>query len=283
MNEQMNVKTYIRDISKYNRISPEEEKALGRRIKKGDKKALEELITANLGLVVHVANKYRNKGISYEDLISDGNVGLTVAASKWKSGRNVRFSTYAYFWIKRQILHALNSQSTLIRTPTNLSSVANSFKNKLRSLENENGKLSEQDIRKVFGEKYKGHPLETLLLKTNTMYCDLTLVNSDGETFPRYEHRLSTESPLREIENADGKRKLKTKVRKILEKSHYGTVLASLFGLKDGVAHSGRALAKRYGVSVQTVHNWKLEAYDKIKAYHTEEEFYDYYEFYPKY
>jgi RNA polymerase primary sigma factor len=273
-----NIKLYLRDISRFSRISHEEEKSLGKKIERGDKKAIEDLVTANLGLVVHVASKYQNKGISYEDLISDGNVGLMKAATKWRYKRKIRFSTYAYFWIKRQIIYALNSNSTLIRTPANLSGVANSFKNKLKSIENEKGRLTEQDIHKMFGKKYKGHPLESILLKTNTMYCDITIANVDGsgESFPRYDHGLCTESPLREIENSDGEKKLKTKVRKILEKSHYGTVLASLFGLKDGVAYSGRALAKKYGVSVQTVHNWKLEAYDKIRAYHKEEEFHDY-------
>lgn len=277
MNNTVDMKSYLRDISKYQRISPAEEKRLGRQIKNGDKGAFEKLINSNLGLVIHLANRYANKGIDYDDLVSEGNLGLTVAASKWSPSKKVRFSTYAYFWIKRQMLYTLNTSLGQVRTPTNLAQIANSFHGRIKKLENEGvGKLTEQEIKIKFGSKYKNHPINSILSRINTTYCALVISGNDGSTFERSDRCLRTESFERELENVDGSAKLKKKIQDILDKTRYGGTVSSMFGLKDGIPHSGRAIARKNRVSVQTVHNWKKETFKKFKKHHKEKEFRDY-------
>jgi DNA-directed RNA polymerase sigma subunit (sigma70/sigma32) len=87
---------------------------------------------------------------------------------------------------------------------------------------------------------------------------------------------LRTDSFEHALENEDGKAKLKDRVRQILKNIRHGNVVTSMFGLNDNAPHSGRNIAKNRRVSVQTIHNWKLEAYKKVKSNYDEEEFYDY-------
>ena len=277
MQEYLNVKPYLRDIAKYERITKKEEIELGKKIAGGDKQALEKLITSNLGLVIHIADRYVNKGISYEDLISEGNVGLTVAASRWNYKKNTKFNTYAYFWIKRHMLYALNSTLGQVRTPTNLASIANSFHGLLKSLEIKgSGKLSEQQIRKKFGKRYKNHPIDAILHKINTVYCDLNVPTSDGGNFERTCGPLRTESFLRELENRDGNEKLKTKILDIVSKIQHGDSIIELFGLGGTNQRGSRYIATKNGVSFQAVSGWRKKAFKRFRKYHKEKEFQDY-------
>ncbi len=96
---------YFEDVKKYNkRLTQDEEIELAYKIQEGDKNALEKLIKHNLRFVINVAKKYRcNTDVSFADLISEGNIGLIKAAQKYDPSRNVRFSSYAVWWIKASI------------------------------------------------------------------------------------------------------------------------------------------------------------------------------------
>ncbi len=109
---------YLKDISVIPRISPDREKELGRQIQgKGDPEALTELVEANLRFVVSFAKTYRGAGLSFEDLINEGNVGLIEAAKRFDAGRGVKFITYAVWWIRQAIIQALSEQSGTFRIP----------------------------------------------------------------------------------------------------------------------------------------------------------------------
>ncbi len=110
---------YLKDINRYPLLSPEEEKECIALSQKGDAKARERLINSNLRFVVKIAKKYRNKGIPFGDLISEGNIGLTIAADRFDSSKNVRFISYAVWWIKQTILKAIAEKSRLIHLPIN--------------------------------------------------------------------------------------------------------------------------------------------------------------------
>ena len=111
------LKKYLQEISKLPRITADEEKVLGAKIHKGDKRALEKLVEANLRFVVSFAKKYRGCGLSFLDLINEGNIGLIEAAKRFDPGKNVKFITYAVWWVRQSIIHALSDQSGAFRLP----------------------------------------------------------------------------------------------------------------------------------------------------------------------
>jgi len=110
---------YLRDICKYEMVSPEEETELAQRIQAGDEQAVTRLVEANLRFVVSVAKQYQNRGLELSDLINEGNLGLMKAARKYDPTRGFKFISYAVWWIRQQILQALSEQGRTIRLPLN--------------------------------------------------------------------------------------------------------------------------------------------------------------------
>jgi RNA polymerase primary sigma factor len=111
------LRAYFDQIKKARLLTFEEELALSRRIRRGDEAARQQLITANLRLVVRIAKKYMTPDVSLLDLIQEGNLGLIKAASKYDYHKQVRFSTYASWWIKQAIVRALSNKRRVIRLP----------------------------------------------------------------------------------------------------------------------------------------------------------------------
>jgi RNA polymerase primary sigma factor len=112
---------YLAEIGAAPLLTPAQEVSLGRRAQAGERAAVHALVQHNLRLVVSVAKKYQNLGMSLLDLIQEGSVGLMRAAEKFDPARGFRFSTYATWWIRQAILRALNEQSRLVRLPEYLS------------------------------------------------------------------------------------------------------------------------------------------------------------------
>ena len=98
---------YLHEINKTPLLKREEEQALARRIRKGDKEALDQLVKANLRFVVSIAKQYANQGLSLEDLINDGNLGLIKAAHRFDEKRGYKFISYAVWWIRQAMLQSL--------------------------------------------------------------------------------------------------------------------------------------------------------------------------------
>jgi len=111
------LKKYLQEISRLDRITPDEEKVLGDLIQNGDKAALQKLVEANLRFVVSFAKKYRGCGLSFLDLINEGNIGLIEAAKRFNPKKNVKFITYAVWWVRQAIVHALSDHSGAFRLP----------------------------------------------------------------------------------------------------------------------------------------------------------------------
>lgn len=128
---------YLHDIGKVELITAEEEVELARKIKEGDRAALEKLTTANLRFVVSVAKQYQNQGLSLPDLINEGNLGLIKAAQRFDETRGFKFISYAVWWIRQSILQALAEQSRIVRLPLNKIGTINKINKAYAYLEQE--------------------------------------------------------------------------------------------------------------------------------------------------
>ncbi|MDD7251723.1 MAG: RNA polymerase sigma factor RpoD/SigA [Prevotellaceae bacterium] len=133
---------YLVEIGREELITTDEEVELAQKIHKGDKRALDKLVKANLRFVVSVAKQYQNQGLSLNDLINEGNLGLIKAANKFDETRGFKFISYAVWWIRQSILQAISEQSRIVRMPLNQVG----FQSKLSK------------ARTSFEQKYERHP-----------------------------------------------------------------------------------------------------------------------------
>jgi len=122
---------YFRDINRYQVLTEQQERELVARVKHNEENAINELITANLRFVVSVARRYRGRGLSYLELINEGNVGLLKAAKRFDMDMNVKFISYAVWWIRQSIQKALFEQAGTVRIPPNKIALINKFKQAL--------------------------------------------------------------------------------------------------------------------------------------------------------
>lgn len=117
--ESKSLDQYLQEIGKVDLITADDEIELAKRIKQGDKLALETLVRANLRFVVSVAKQFQNQGLSLGDLINEGNLGLIKAAKRFDETRGFKFISYAVWWIRQSIMQAIAEQSRIVRLPLN--------------------------------------------------------------------------------------------------------------------------------------------------------------------
>ena len=149
---------YLHEINKTPLLTREQEQTLARRIRKGDKDALDRLVKANLRFVVSIAKQYSNQGLPLEDLINDGNLGLIKAAHRFDEKRGYKFISYAVWWIRQEMLQSLAEHSRIVRLPLNRAGTLYRIGKASRQLDQELGrapnareiakklKLSEEEV-----------------------------------------------------------------------------------------------------------------------------------------
>lgn len=131
---------YLKDIAKESLISKEREIELAKRIKKGDEKAREELIKANLRFVITIAKQFQNRGLPLEDLIAEGNIGLMKAIEKFDETKGFHFISYAVWWIRQSIIRAIYYTASDVRLPTSQIEPKNKINKAIIEFEHKNGR-----------------------------------------------------------------------------------------------------------------------------------------------
>jgi RNA polymerase primary sigma factor len=206
--ESPSLEKYLQEIGKEEMITADEEVILARRIKEGDEKALQKLIRANLRFVVSVAKQYQNRGLSLQDLINEGNLGLIKAAQRFDETRGFKFISYAVWWIRQSILQALAEKSHIVRVPQNVSSLSNTIYKAAGALEqNFEREASVEELAEMLNlpvEKIK----DTLKASGRSVSVDAPLVDGEDSTLidvlsnpesPRADSGLMDESLSMEI------------------------------------------------------------------------------------
>jgi len=202
---------YLQEIGKVELITAEEEVELARRIKNGDKEALEKLTKANLRFVVSVSKQYQNQGLSLPDLINEGNLGLIKAAQRFDETRGFKFISYAVWWIRQSILQALAEQSRIVRLPLNKIGSINKINKAYAKLEQEHERepdaleiaemldIPESEVKESIRNSGRHISMDAPLIQDeeNTLY---DVIRSDETNTP--EKELMVESLRKEIDRA---------------------------------------------------------------------------------
>jgi RNA polymerase primary sigma factor len=202
---------YLQEIGKVELITAEEEVELARRIKAGDKDALEKLTKANLRFVVSVSKQYQNQGLSLPDLINEGNLGLIKAAQRFDETRGFKFISYAVWWIRQSILQALAEQSRIVRLPLNKIGSINKINKAYAKLEQQHERepdaleiaemldIPESEVKESIRNSGRHISMDAPLIQDeeNTLY---DVLRSDETNTP--EKELMVESLRKEIDRA---------------------------------------------------------------------------------
>lgn len=181
-NTQVNaVKVYLKEISRYPLLKKEDEQELSRLIQEdNDDVAREKMTTSNLRLVVNIAKHYRGYGLSFLDLIQEGNIGLMKAVEKFDYSKNFRFSTYATWWIKQSIKRAISDTGRTIRVPIYINEVANKVTKARNSYLNQYGE--EPSVKKLSAMTgYPTNKVEEALMLVQDPISINTAIGEDGD------------------------------------------------------------------------------------------------------
>ena len=173
---------YLNSISKEKSISPEDEKELARRIHQGDKQALDKLVRANLRFVVSVAKAYQDQGMGLSDLISEGNIGLVKAAEAFDEKLNVKFISYAVWWIRQSIMQALTDYSRQIRLPHNQDTLLRNVRRIFNRIEQREGRPATVEEVAEELDMDEDKLKELLQASRRNMSLDEPLSDEDGGT-----------------------------------------------------------------------------------------------------
>lgn len=256
---------YIREISDYHALSLAEEKELAQKAKEGDEKAKQELIRANLKLVVTIAKKAIHMSkLPVIDLIQEGNVGLMVAVEKFNYKLGYRFSTYANWWIKQAMFKAISEQSHCMKIPVYIQETLSKYSKIKREMEFENnGQVSSEDVAKKMN--ISQDKIEQFLnAYTKTISIESGIENSNGKEM-NVADIIEDEkaSATQEVEFKDLQSDILNVISTLKEREQ--EVVKMRYGLEDNVKMTLEEIGNIYGVTKECIRQTELRALKKMR------------------
>jgi RNA polymerase primary sigma factor len=261
--EELSLDKYLHDIGKEELLSGEEEVDLARRIKKGDTKALDKLVKANLRFVVSVAKQYQGQGMNLSDLINEGNLGLIKAALRFDETRGFKFISYAVWWIRQSILQALAEQARIVRLPLNKLGFINKVNKMFAKLEQEHER--EPTLLEIAHalELAPSDVKESLLASGQPVSMDAP-VHPD-EDMNMYDFLLSEDSlkPDKELLNESLRKEIERVLNTLTPRE--ADIVRLYFGLNHNHPHTLDEIGDIMGLTRERVRQIKEKALRKLK------------------
>ncbi|TJZ73563.1 RNA polymerase sigma factor RpoS [Chitiniphilus eburneus] len=254
---------YLNEIGHSPLLTPDQERALARRVVQGDFEARQKMIEHNLRLVVNIAKHYINRGMTLLDLIEEGNIGLMHALEKFDPERGFRFSTYATWWIRQSIERAIMNQSRTIRLPVHVIKELNVYLRAQRHLEASLGHepsledishlvgKSVDDVRRVMGLNERVASLDAPL--------DIDPMLTIGESIPDDQH----DGPEAILQNAEVERYVKEWLKQLNDKQRM--VIERRYGLNGYEICTLEDLAASLNLTRERVRQIQIEALEQLR------------------
>jgi RNA polymerase primary sigma factor len=257
------VRMYLREIGKISLLTPEEEVELAKRVEEGDEEAKKKLIEANLRLVVSIAKKYIGRGLSFLDLIQEGNLGLIRAVEKFDYRKGFKFSTYATWWIRQAITRAIADQARTIRIPVHMVETINKLIRVSRQLVQQLGR--EPTIEEI--AQALGLPPEKVEDIQRIAQEPVSLETPIGEEEDSQLGDFLEDKESPNPEDATAGQLLREQLEEMLGEltEREREVLRLRFGLEDGHAHTLEEVGKRFNVTRERIRQIEAKALRKLR------------------
>jgi len=260
------IQMYLKEIGRVPLLTPKEEIELAKRKDAGDKKAAQKLIEANLRLVVSIAKKFLGYGLSFLDLIQEGNMGLFRAVEKFDWRKGYKFSTYATWWIKQAITRALADYSRTIRVPVHMVESINRYRRTSRWLSQLLGR--EPRPEEVAAEM--GEPPENIRYLIKISEDVVSLEKTIG---PDEDEKTELGAFIEDVKGIAPDRVAAVKILRDYMKEivkdlpkRERRILDMRFGLTDGVAHTLEEVGRDYGVTRERIRQIEAKALERLRG-----------------
>ena len=263
--ESQSLEKYLQEIGKVELITPEEEVQLAIQIRKGDQKAVDRLVKANLRFVVSVAKQYQNQGLSLSDLINEGNLGLIKAALRFDETRGFKFISYAVWWIRQSILQSLAEQSRIVRLPLNKVGLSNRVSKAYQQLEQEFEREPTSEELAELLDVGVDEVVASLNVSNRHISMDSPLFEGDDDSLVDVMENTNAERTDVMLEHHESLR-LEVEMSLLILTERQKEILCYFFGI--GVDHplSLEDIGTRYNLTRERVRQIKDKAIAKLKS-----------------
>ena len=257
------IRLYLREIGLVKLLTPQEEIELAAKIKKGDKKAREHMIKANLRLVVKIARDYEGIGLPLLDLISEGNIGLMKAVERFDPKKGGKLSTYGSWWIKQSIKRALANQSKTIRLPVHLVDKISKMRRTGMKLQEEFGREpTDEELAAELGTTAaRVAQMRTASIRPASL--DAPVGDDDSNTYSEMVEDDRAVNPYDELEDKTVVNMLQDMVKHLDERE--ATILRYRFGLDGGTEKTLEEVGEKFGVTRERVRQIQNLALRKLR------------------